>query len=82
MNKIEDLLTKRRTISISNICETLDYSVEDALPLLKKLEESKKIRVVNSPCTLDCSSCSTCGDEQQSKYSDTTIIVSLLGMQI
>lgn len=78
--QVTQYIEGRRSTSIANILEFFPTEKKTLYTLVKELEESKKIRVMNSPCSLDCSSCSTCGDTEEAyaeRLRDTTILVSL-----
>jgi len=76
-HQIKNFLRDKRTISISNICDQLNIDINQIIKDIKLLEFEKEIRVVNSSCTLNCSSCSTCGEEKKTEYLETTIVIPL-----
>jgi len=74
---VTEYIFGRRSISFGNLCNQFNIDIRDLNEIIKELESSKKVRVVNSSCTLDCSSCSSCEDLNSSNYKETSIVVSL-----
>ncbi len=81
MNNLLDIISKhidgKRTISVKNLCELFDSLLEEVTPIVEKLELIGKVRIANSPCSLDCSSCSTCETSVQQRITENTILISL-----
>lgn len=77
LNSLTEYIEGRRSTSIGNIMEFYPGEKQVLIDLVKKLEDEKRIRVMNSSCSLDCSSCTTCGSEVDERIRDTTILVSL-----
>ncbi len=72
-------LTPRRMMSLKNLADQFDRTVEEITPVILQLELENKVRAAMSRCSSDCSSCSSCGPEdgKTAELSETTIIISL-----
>lgn len=76
--KIKEYIDNRRTISFENLCFNFELSEPDMKIIINNLEVNNHIRIVNSPCTLDCNTCSTCEEETKERLTNSTIIISLV----
>ena len=81
-DKMMEYLTARRMVSLKNLADKFSVAVEDIILLVIELEASERVRVAMSRCSSDCSSCSSCGEEEvgtpkTTTLSETSIIISL-----
>lgn len=74
---VREYILNRRTISFGNVCEKFEKAPEALIPIVKDMELKEEIRINNSACTLDCSSCSSCEDEVDDRIKITSIFVSI-----
>lgn len=76
-DKVQQYIDKRRTISLENLCCYFGVDNTVLKPVINNLEQNNRVRIVNSACSLDCSSCSTCGENAEDRLLYSTIIISL-----
>jgi len=74
---VREYILNRRTISFGNVCEQFGKTPDSLLSIIKDMESKEEIRINNSACSLDCSSCSSCEEESDDRIKVTSIFVSI-----
>lgn len=83
LDKIMEVLTARRLMSLENLALSLEMEPEQLHPKLQQLDADGRIRYAQSKCSGSCSTCSTsCGsedvkDEVKMDIDPTTIVISM-----
>ncbi|MBN2616973.1 MAG: hypothetical protein JXR64_01535 [Spirochaetales bacterium] len=73
---IPEYIKKRRTVSYGNLKLIYESYTLEIEHIVNNLIEHNKIRIVNSRCSLDCSSCSSCDTDISNKLQESTILIS------
>ena len=83
IDEIMEYLTSQRMASLANVARHFDIAPIDFMPTIARLESMNLIRVSNSRCQSDCTSCTTTCDQPTSipKLTEQSIIISLQSRQ-
>lgn len=76
-NDIRKYILNRRTISFGNVNMNFNIPLNSLTNIIEEMELKGEIRINNSACSLDCSSCSSCDKETNNRIRSTSILVSI-----
>ncbi len=75
LNKIMDVLTPRRMMTVGNLALNLEIEPELLDPYLRQLDAEGRLRYALSKCNGSCSTCSTCTVSSSGEIVEETLSV-------